>query len=109
MKLQVLCAGLVVLVGCAGDVPLGDVAAEARSGDSHGKSPTAQACDPSMFVTTANIPACCQDGNRVWYVAIPPGESERSLFFRDLLTPCSMEDGSTQCGRDLGIPCQAGP
>jgi hypothetical protein len=109
MRLSVLCAGLFGLAACAGhdvDPLLDDVAAETRSA-SHGKSPAAHACESTMFM--GSVHECCRDGNRAVYVATPPGESERALFFREILTPCTMLDGSSQCGRDLGIMCNVGP
>jgi hypothetical protein len=100
---------LALLSGCIGDAagPPGGIGSEIEAASGH--SPSAQACDPSQFMTTSQGLMCCQDGKRVTYVAIPPGTTTPALFFRRLGAACTLEDGSTHCGFGTGIPCYYGP
>jgi hypothetical protein len=94
---------LLVLSAC-GEPPLDDLddlGAEARAAPA--------ACDPTQFQMGSNPTQCCQDGKKVFYVAAPPMETRQALWFRRLETPCTMADGSTQCGQGTGIMCDVGP
>jgi len=107
MHRSILLAVLVLTVGCAGTEAGG---AQAELVAELGSSPAAGACDSSQFMTGLKPPHCCQDGDRVWYITYPPATpTTPTLFFRRLGTPCTLEDGGTNCGFGTGIQCLYGP